>query len=37
MAASYLLFVQGVQAETHIQNILLELDAGGRVARWLRK
>lgn len=29
MAASYLLFVQGIQAETHIQNVLLELDAAG--------
>jgi hypothetical protein len=29
MAASYLLFVQGIQAETHIQNVLLELDADG--------
>jgi hypothetical protein len=29
VAASYLLFVQGIQAETHIQNILLELGADG--------
>jgi hypothetical protein len=29
MAASYLLFVQGIQAETHIQNVLLELGADG--------
>jgi len=29
MAASYLLFVQGIQAETHIQNILFELDGDG--------
>jgi hypothetical protein len=28
-AAAYLLFVQGIQAETHIQNVLLELDADG--------
>jgi hypothetical protein len=29
LVASYLLFVQGIQAETHIQNVLVELDADG--------
>jgi hypothetical protein len=28
-AAAYLLFVQGIQAETHLQNVLVELDADG--------
>jgi hypothetical protein len=28
-AAAYLLFVQGIEAETHLQNLLVELDADG--------